>query len=145
MTTTQKQIEELHLAATEIEAKLNAKFPKTPFGIKTHFFKEITSAYIVWIDGPKTFDVQQEILEYEFGKYNGLPEIAWEGEPRKDIHQVNFVHLNRVPSMDTKQKIKEKILKDYEMKEWDNGYILEKFRTSPYRLFKAVFENITFS
>lgn len=93
--TRSKAISSHAAAAKAIRAELKAKFPGVAFRVRSESYSMGDSINISWTDGPTDKRVDEIVMRYQYGHFDGMTDCYELSNINKDIPQVKFVFTRR--------------------------------------------------
>ena len=108
------------LAAKEIRTLLKKYFPLIKFSVTSENYSGGDSVNVKYTNGVPTREVEKLINKYQYGHFDGMTDMYEYSNSVEGMPQTKYLFVSREVSQEFRQSIKEKIAKDFGIKEQSN-------------------------
>ena len=115
------------MAAKEIRTILKKAYPSIKFKVTSENFSMGNAVNVSWDNGVPSAEAEKLISHYEHGHFNSMEDIYEYSNSRDDIPQCKYLMVSRNITEDNLEKVRQEIMQDYGMTEWNDTICREKF------------------
>lgn len=130
---TMKELSTVAQASKLIRQDLKQHFPNIKFKVRSENYSMGDSITVEYCNGVPASEVENVINKYEYGHFDGMTDM-YEYSNRQDFPQTKYLFVNREVSDENKEKVRQEIMKDYGIDDWNDQEIFNRFNTWPQNL-----------
>ncbi len=108
------------LCAKAIKQELKQKFPHIKFSVTSSTYSMGNSVRIKYKNAVPASEIEKVTDKYQYGHFDGMIDYYELSNVREDIPQAKFVFVERTITDDILLKAKERIVKEYDIKNPDD-------------------------
>lgn len=101
------------MAAKAIREDLKKAFPKITFRVRSNNYSMGDSVYIDWENGPTTKSVDDLVMKYQYGSFDGMRDIYEYTNSRDDIPQTKYVMTQRSLSDERRAELRKAVAEEW--------------------------------